>query len=334
MSALLIFVVLVGYEWIYSLRRNLGRYRAKSSVQHLALGIGQSAFNLVCTGASVALYQHVKGAHGAFEISKANPINWVIAIFVTDFFYYLTHRMGHRCNLMAINHLVHHQAPDYNFLSAFRLPWLNRIFVFWIYLPLAWLGFPVEMVLLGFGINSLVATLSHYGLSNARIPILGAVFVAPRSHFVHHGINSPYLDRNFGGIFIFWDRLLGTYQDLVETLPLQLPSDHWEKQSSIRAQFDFWIALWRTLKTKSALGRIKLLFQGPEHLILIMEDPLSNPKGSIRNANPIRVFLYFLVSTVALFGAEGLLKQKIYSAKLAFYFVVVGVCILGLDREK
>lgn len=137
--------------------------------------------------------------------------SWVLAILVADFTYYWMHRWEHEVRILWAIHAVHHSSPEYNLTTSLRLAWIEGL--------VEWLFF-VPMVLIGFDAVQAIAALSivvvyQTWIHTERIGKLGwldRVFNTPSVHRVHHGSNRKYLDRNYGGILILWDRLFGTYQ--------------------------------------------------------------------------------------------------------------------------
>ncbi|MCF6388917.1 sterol desaturase family protein [Mycobacterium sp. MBM] len=138
---------------------------------------------------------------------------WVLVIVGADLGYYAQHRMQHRVRLFWAAHSVHHSSQHFNMSTAVRLPWLipGRFLTSVVYVPLALIGVPVWMIFL----SQAIVLLFQYPLHTERIgklpPAIEFIFNTPSHHRVHHGSNNPYLDKNYGGILIIWDRLFNTY---------------------------------------------------------------------------------------------------------------------------
>lgn len=145
---------------------------------------------------------------------------WMLAIVGADLAYYAEHRMQHRVRLFWAAHSVHHSSQHFNMSTAVRLPWLipGRFLTAVVYIPLALVGIPVWMIFL----SKAIVLLFQYPLHTERIGKLPApieyVFNTPSHHRVHHGANNPYLDKNYGGIFILWDRLFDSYAEETEKI--------------------------------------------------------------------------------------------------------------------
>lgn len=136
---------------------------------------------------------------------------WAAGFVAVEFAYYWAHRLSHRLRWMWATHSVHHSAQELTLLAGLRLGWTNLLSGAWLcYLPLMLLGFHPAMVAI-----LLVASLRYQFLlhTEARIPLgpLEWILNSPSHHRVHHGANPAYLDRNFGGVLILFDRLFGTF---------------------------------------------------------------------------------------------------------------------------
>ncbi|MFI9509527.1 sterol desaturase family protein [Nocardia sp. NPDC052566] len=139
---------------------------------------------------------------------------WVVGLVVTDFCYYWAHRADHRVRLLWTAHSVHHSSEYFNLSTAIRLPWLHPVATmmrgfFWV--PAALLGLAPWMIFL---LQS-IGLLYQFPIHTQRITTLWRpiefLFNTPAHHRIHHGSNQPYIDKNYGGIFIVWDRMFGSF---------------------------------------------------------------------------------------------------------------------------
>lgn len=136
---------------------------------------------------------------------------WVAAFFATEFAYYWFHRASHRMRWMWATHAVHHSAEQMTLLSSLRLGWTNLFSGGWvIYMPLILIGFDPRMVVLLLTLNLRYQFFLH---TEAKVPLgpLEWVLNTPSHHRVHHGRNEAYLDCNYGGVLIIYDRMFGTF---------------------------------------------------------------------------------------------------------------------------
>lgn len=148
---------------------------------------------------------------GAIAELPVNGWTWLAAIVLADLTYYLMHRVEHRVRLFWALHVVHHSSPCFDLTTAFRLSWFEGAVEWLFFAPLVLLGFDPVQVL----IAVIVVVQYQAWIHTTKIGRLGpleGVFNTPSAHRVHHGRNRRYLDRNFGGILMLWDRLFGTYE--------------------------------------------------------------------------------------------------------------------------
>src|SRR5271166_362694 len=195
----------------------LGRnvYRLNDAVGSLNAGILSQISGVFMLALSVGVYVLVYNHFALFPLPADDWRVWVGALVAYDFFYYWNHRIDHEVGLFWAAHVVHHQSEAFNLSTALRQP-SSGVLLGWIfYLPMAIAGVPpVVFVAVG-----LIDLLYQFWIHTELVGKLGwfdRVFASPSNHRVHHGVNDLYLDKNYGGILIVWDRLFGTYEDEVE----------------------------------------------------------------------------------------------------------------------
>lgn len=146
------------------------------------------------------------------------PLNWsngFICLLLTDFCYYWYHRSQHRIRILWGIHNVHHSSEEFDLSTGVRI-FIGEDLIIWVYFaPLVLFGFDAALVLTCMWTTFAWAAWQHID-NFPKVPILDAVFSTPSNHRVHHGSNRQYLDKNYGGILIIWDRLFGTYAAEVE----------------------------------------------------------------------------------------------------------------------
>lgn len=137
---------------------------------------------------------------------------WALAILGVDFLFYWAHRTAHRVRLVWATHQAHHSSEYFNFSTALRQKWNNaHELVLWVPLPL--LGFPPALVFFGFSVSLVYQFFVHTERVDRLWRPIEMVMNTPSHHRVHHGCDPEYLDRNYGGILIVWDRVFGTFQE-------------------------------------------------------------------------------------------------------------------------
>lgn len=150
-----------------------------------------------------------------FSITQL-PINgWVIfaCVLLADLAYYWEHRFMHRCGIGWATHLVHHSSPYFNISVAYRFGPLDGIMPFFFHAPLAMLGFNPIVIIAAEGFVQLFQTLLHTEVVKKLPRPIEWIFNTPSHHRVHHGSNPEYIDKNYAGIFIIWDRMFGSFAE-------------------------------------------------------------------------------------------------------------------------
>ncbi len=174
-----------------------------------------AAFMVITYGVFALAYISALSWAGRFavfdiEITAATVL---IAIVMADLIYYWEHRFLHRVNLGWATHTVHHSSPHFNISVAYRFGPFDGIAPLAFHLPMALLGFPVFLILFAEGVVQIYQTFLHTEAVKKLPRPVEAIMNTPSHHRVHHGSNREYLDRNYGGVFIIWDRMFGTFAE-------------------------------------------------------------------------------------------------------------------------
>ena len=194
---------------------------------------------------------------------EGGVITAISCFILLDGIWYIFHRAGHRISLMWGIHLVHHQSDEFNLSVNFALSPVGFMIRSVMYSSLILFGFPVEYVIMCGYINAFYQYYLHTEFITT-IPWLERVFVMPNHHKVHHASNEQYLDKNYGGVFIFWDKLFGSYAAYEETprYGLTSPLPH---KDFINIQLFFFKKLILNFKRHGVSRGLALMFLGPEH---------------------------------------------------------------------
>lgn len=189
---------------------------------------------------------------------------WVLGFLLADLMYYWFHRLGHEIRLLWANHIVHHSSEHYNFTTSIRISWWTHFFKFLFWSPLAILGFhPILIMYTMALVDSYQFFLHTQHTSN--FGILEKVFNTPRLHAVHHAKNPEYIDKNYGGVLIIWDRLFGTFQPVISDVDIQFGvSIPPEKNTTIDVVTHEFVNIWKDLKKVTCWKeKWKVLFYSP-----------------------------------------------------------------------
>ncbi|HEX2127606.1 MAG TPA: sterol desaturase family protein [Solirubrobacterales bacterium] len=227
----------------------------------LTMGLGNVVINVGWKFAVVAAYAAV------YELTplRLDPGDWwvwVALFFADDFSYYWFHRISHESRVFWASHVVHHSSQHYNLSTALRQTWVPMTyFPFWIWMPAV--GFEVWMVLLAQSWSLIYQFWIHTERIRKLPRALEAVLNTPSHHRVHHGVNEQYLDRNYGGILIIWDRLFGSYEPEGERVRYGLTTQL-RTFKPVRVAFHEYIAMWHDLKrARRWRDKVGVVFRGP-----------------------------------------------------------------------
>jgi len=205
-----VFLLMIGVEFLIGWRRGRNTYRLNDALNSIGLGIMSQLVGVFGALLTVAIYTLAYSHASLWKLPANEPWVWLVGLVLYDLCYYWHHRFGHTVALFWAAHVVHHQSEDYNLSTALRQTSSGWVAGWLFYLPMAVLGFPP----LVFGVVALIDLLYQYWVHTQQIGRLGWFdrwFCAPSNHRVHHAVNDKYLDRNYGGIFIVWDRLFGSF---------------------------------------------------------------------------------------------------------------------------
>jgi alkylglycerol monooxygenase len=235
------FFLLIGIELIAEKVRGTNYYRLNDSITSLTTGTLSQLLKVVQLMVPFTIYVMVFQHFSLFRLADSAPV-WIVAFVLYDFSYYWLHRCGHEVNVLWAAHVVHHSSEEYNLTTALRQTGTSAL-SFLFYLPLAILGFE-PLMLATVGAFNLIY---QYWVHTQHIGKLGwyeKYFVTPSNHRGHHAQNAVYIDRNYGGVFIIWDRLFGSYQEeLDDDLPIY----------GIRGALNSWNPLWANVQVYKQL---------------------------------------------------------------------------------
>lgn len=208
--AIPIFAILIALEAWWDSRRGSGEYRDRRDTwTNIFLGFMSVVFGAMFGLFTAAIYI------GAYEIAPYKfPADawwtWVLLFFIDDLAYYVFHRVSHESRLFWNFHVVHHSSENYNLSVAVRQSWFSGV-VHWIfYAPIMLLGFAPWMFALMHGFNLIYQFWIHTKFVRS-LGWLEKVLNTPSHHRVHHGVNEAYLDKNYGGVLIIWDRIFRSF---------------------------------------------------------------------------------------------------------------------------
>jgi alkylglycerol monooxygenase len=240
------FFVLIAVELLAGWWQHKKLYRFNDSINDLSCGIVDQTIGIFLKGLLFSGYLFLFEHARLFDILDAAPAaRWVAAIalvFGVDLGFYWFHRTAHEYAAPWATHVVHHQSEEYNLTVALRQSAFESCFAWIFYLPLAVIGFPPGWYLAMSAINLLYQFWVHTEAIGKLGP-LEWVMNTPSHHRVHHARNPQYLDKNYAGMFIIWDRMFGTFQPEVEepVYGITKPLASW---NPLWANVQSWSDLW------------------------------------------------------------------------------------------
>ncbi len=199
-------------------KRVRGRYETNDAITSVSLGIGNLIVDTV-TGFLAIAALLVVWEYRVFEL----PVTWwsfIIVFVVTDFVYYWKHRFGHRMRWFWMSHVTHHSSQHYNLTTALRQPWLGPFTgLFVIGAPLIFLGVHPAFMAFAMSFNLVYQYWIHTEAIDKMPKWFEAIMNTPSHHRVHHATNPRYLDMNYAGVFIIWDKMFGTFTPELKSDP-------------------------------------------------------------------------------------------------------------------
>ena len=252
-----VFFLLIFVELAVGFLRGRHNYRVNDAINSLSLGVISQVTGVFTRLLRIGIYAWLVEHIALFDLPASAPWVWVTGLLLYDFCYYWLHRAGHEVNVLWAAHVVHHQSEAYNLSTALRQTSSGALLGWIFYLPMALLGYPVEV----FVVVGLIDLLYQFWVHTEQIGKLGwfdRVFVSPSNHRVHHAVNDIYLDKNYGGILILWDRLFGTFIEEREDTPVvygtRSPLRSWNPfWANLEGYKAIWVDCWRARRWRDKL---------------------------------------------------------------------------------
>lgn len=333
--AIPVFILLLVIELAFAWREKKDFYRFNDAINDMSCGVADQVIGIFTKVLVFAgylwLYENIR----LFEISSTSVAAWVAILFGVDFCYYWFHRVSHRMNAPWAAHIVHHQSEEYNLAVALRQSVFQGWFSWIFYLPLAVVGFPPAMFLA----MSAFDTLYQFWIHTRAIDKLGPlewIMNTPSHHRVHHGRNPQYLDKNYAGIFILWDRMFGTFEPEVEPVVYGVtePLNSW---NPLWANFHYWAKLKQVAQNfPRTLDRLKLFFMPPEwrpaEFPPLPPHPKVSPETYIKydTVVPRRAQWYVLAQFAPVVAATFIVLQMENTWPMTTLAVIAGLIVLAI----
>lgn len=254
-----VFVLLIAYEWW----RHPHFYRLKDSLANTALALLHQASDAIALILLMPLF-YTLHSYSLWQI-EISATSLLAAFILQDFLYYWFHRASHNIHWLWAAHVVHHSSTRMNFSTAFRQSLMYPVAGMWLFwTPMMLIGFDPNTVLMVVALNLAYQFFVHTQLVG-KLGWLEYIFNTPSVHRVHHAINAQYIDRNFAGVLVIWDRLFGTYTEEDDQVPCEYGiRGQIHSHNPIYISFHQWLHLGRSvLSAKGLKNKLSVLFGYP-----------------------------------------------------------------------
>ena len=244
-----IFLILILLEKAYGYYKGEDTAPNMDSVASVSSGMVNSVKDVLGLSITLISYDWIVSKIAIFNL-EASVTAYIIGFIVIDFYGYWSHRLSHQINFLWNKHAIHHSSEEFNLACALRQPVSSFVNLFtFLLIPAAFLGVPAKVIAITLPIH-LFLQFWYHTKHIKKIGFLEKILVSPSHHRVHHAINPEYMDKNHSQIFIFWDKLFGTFQEELETVPpvfgITRPANTW---NPIRINFQhLWLLItdaWR-----------------------------------------------------------------------------------------
>lgn len=309
------FFLFLGLEYAIARKRGKSKlFTYENSIANISVGIAERLLNLLITGSFYGLFYYIYEHYALFIIPNRWPV-WIALLLATDFIWYWYHRLGHEINVMWGAHIVHHHSEEFNYTVSARITTLQAIIrnLFWCILP--FLGFHPAMVIAILVVHGTYSFFTHTQLIG-KLGWLEYILITPSHHRVHHASNEKYLNKNYGDIFIFWDKLFGTFQK-EEDEPVYGLTHPLKSHSFLWQHFHYYFELAEACRRSgSLLKSLKIIFGRPEDLDQTIREDLERSllpaRRNFRSTLRFKVYLNLQLLACAL----GLFSFTLYFFEL------------------
>lgn len=309
-----VFLLLIVIEYCYGKYKGKNTYRLNDTFTSLSLGMISRYPTMLNLGMQSLIFVYISKYLNVGLLSVKNPLTWVIAFLLYDLSYYWMHRMHHEIKILWATHSVHHHGEDYNLATALRQTSTGWLWKWIFYLPMIILGVPGEVFITVAGIN-LVYQFWVHTEHIGHLGFLEKIFITPMNHGIHHAKNKEYIDANYGGVFIIWDRMFGTYTARMPDVdPVYGTVSALQSWNPIWANFQIFTTMIKdTIKTKKYSDKVKVWFS----------KTYWRPDDCIETKDPKEFYIKFnpvITNDIKVFSFLQLLFTSIVSGSVLFFF--------------
>lgn len=269
-----IFLVCIAYEFL----KYRQHYIIKDSMANTALALMHQGAD------AIALFFLMPFFYWLFEFRlfeiELDVLSLFFAFLLQDFLYYWFHRASHHIHWLWAAHVVHHSSTEMNFSTAFRQSIMYPIAGMWLFwMPMILIGFDPKIVFTIVALNLAFQFFVHTKIIG-KLGTFEKIFNTPSTHRVHHAVNPGYLDKNFAGVLVIWDRMFGTYVEEQDDKPCRYGIvGQIETFNPITISFHQWVHLFKTtMKAKGVSAKFGVIFRYPTSSVPNVKTKANNVK--------------------------------------------------------
>ena len=265
LAAIPLFFLLIAIEIYVDRKRGTGYYQFNDAINSLQVGTLSRLVGLLKALVPFTLYVYVYENWRLLTVSDVSMLSWIFAFVIYDLGYYWVHRLSHRINIMWGSHVVHHSSEEYNLTTALRQTSTPALFGALVFIPLALIGISPMMLVACGSLNLVYQFWVHTRHVDKMPNWYEAIFVTPSHHRVHHALNRDYIDKNFAGVFILWDKWFGSFQAEKQEVNIVYGVSHQLKSwNPLWANCQVYLNLWRdSIATKNWLDKVLVWLKPP-----------------------------------------------------------------------
>ena len=253
---------MIALEALFSSISNKSFYRLNDTLCTAGLLVGNILIGFAAKGISFSIHIFLYQFR-LIDLASLIPVwaMWVLAFILIDFVFYIYHRLSHRVRFLWAIHMSHHSSEEMNFAVSLRQAWFAPLSKIPFFLVLPILGLDPTIVVIAGVISTLWGVVGHTQIVDKLGP-LEIVFNTPSHHRVHHGANKEYIDKNYGNLFIIWDKMFGTFEPENATVKYGLVNNV-NTFNPVKITFMGWSAIFKDIRKARTIREALSLIFGP-----------------------------------------------------------------------